>query len=197
MRYAELPETRWRNGAGTTRQIATVPANASTDSFTWRLSIASILVAGPFSSYPGVDRVLLNCGPGPLALEVNGAQTLLLRHEHLSFDGEDAVSASPPQEASLPQGPTLDLNLMTRRLSCRGSLELLHLDGPISDDAPGLQAFVVLQGRAVVDGRKLDALDTVFPSGSGDGIGFENALVAAITVTALADDDAAAPHPGD
>lgn len=189
LRYRELPETRWRNGAGTTRQIIAVPSG-STDAFLWRLSIASILEPGPFSAYPDVDRILLNCGPGALALEVNGVQRRLTRHEQLAFDGEDDVSAA------LPDGPTHDLNLMTNRSACRGSLERLHLDGPMPDRTmlPGTplpgpmpdgtpRAYVILAGSAVVEGVEVGPLDTVLPSGSAPALLFRDALVAAVTVT--------------
>lgn len=193
LRYRDLPETRWRNGAGTTRQIIAVPSG-STDAFLWKLSIASILESGPFSAYPGVDRILLNCGPGALALEVNGVQRRLPRHEQLAFDGEDDVSAA------LPDGPTHDLNLMTNRSACRGSLERLHLDGPVPDGImpdrtmpagttlPGpvpdgtQRAYVILAGSAVVDGIEVGPLDTVLPSGSAPALLFRDTLVAAVTI---------------
>lgn len=183
LRYRDLPETRWRNGAGTTRQIIAVPSG-STDAFLWRLSIASILESGPFSAYPGVDRILLNCGPGALALEVNGVQRRLPRHEQLAFHGEDDVSAA------LPEGPTHDLNLMTNRSACRGSLERLHLDGPVPDGimpdrtmpAGTPRVYLILAGSAVVDGIEVGPLDTVLPSGSAPALLFRDALVAAVTI---------------
>lgn len=184
LRYRDLPETRWRNGAGTTRQIIVVPSG-STDAFLWRLSIASILEPGPFSPYPGVDRVLVNCGPGTLALEVNGVQTRLPRHEQLAFEGEDDVSAA------LPDGPTHDLNLMTNRSACQGSVERLRLNGPVPDRTmlpgtkprEGPRAYVVLTGSAVVEGIEVGPLDTVLPSGSATSLLFRDALVAAVRVT--------------
>src|SRR5262249_37619839 len=55
IRAAEYPVQPWKNGQGTTREIAVdgeVP-------FRWRLSWAHIGGGGPFSEYPGYDRILV------------------------------------------------------------------------------------------------------------------------------------------
>src|SRR6202035_3919738 len=46
--YIAMP---WRNGAGITHEIAREPAHGAL--FSWRLSLASLQVNGPFSPYPG------------------------------------------------------------------------------------------------------------------------------------------------
>ena len=37
-----LPTQRWKNGAGTSREVARGPADASFDDFDWRISLAEI-----------------------------------------------------------------------------------------------------------------------------------------------------------
>jgi len=54
--YAQLPVSRWRNGGGETREIISYPPGAA--EFQWRATIATIDADGPFSPFPGVDRVI-------------------------------------------------------------------------------------------------------------------------------------------
>jgi environmental stress-induced protein Ves len=49
----------WKNGGGTTRQLAVGPADATADDFLWRLSIARIDAPGSFSVFSGIDRTIL------------------------------------------------------------------------------------------------------------------------------------------
>ena len=53
-----LPATPWKNGGGLTREIVCMPHGGGLDSFDWRVSIAHIASNGPFSTFPGVDRVI-------------------------------------------------------------------------------------------------------------------------------------------
>ena len=50
------PVTPWKNGGGLTREVAAFPANASMADFDWRISIADVAAAGPFSRFENVDR---------------------------------------------------------------------------------------------------------------------------------------------
>ncbi|PPS58274.1 hypothetical protein CRX72_12315 [Pantoea sp. BRM17] len=57
--------SRWRNGGGETREIVSFPPGAA--DFAWRASIATLDASGPFSLFPGVDRVItLLQGDSPL-----------------------------------------------------------------------------------------------------------------------------------
>src|SRR5450830_1793080 len=63
--FASLTPSPWKNGGGSTTEIAVEPPGATLHSFEWRLSLASIAHDGPFSHFPGVDRSLaLLDGPG-------------------------------------------------------------------------------------------------------------------------------------
>ncbi|HEU4539125.1 MAG TPA: HutD family protein, partial [Polyangiaceae bacterium] len=60
-----LPAQPWKNGGGTTREIAAMPPDAGTSGFAWRVSVAEIARPGPFSAFPGVDRqIVLLAGEG-------------------------------------------------------------------------------------------------------------------------------------
>ncbi|PJI43881.1 MAG: hypothetical protein CTR53_02425 [Ferrovibrio sp.] len=62
---ASLDAEPWKNGGGTTYQIAVDPPEANTSNFRWRVSRAVIEKDGPFSSFPNVSRwIVLVSGPG-------------------------------------------------------------------------------------------------------------------------------------
>ena len=48
----------WKNGGGTTIEIAVSPHGAGLDDFDWRVSMAHVASHGPFSLFPNIDRTL-------------------------------------------------------------------------------------------------------------------------------------------
>jgi environmental stress-induced protein Ves len=119
-----LPATPWKNGGGTTRQLAIHPPEATLDNFAWRISCARVASGGPFSYFPGVDRSLALLDGAGLGLQLLGiGRTLRPCGEALMFAGEAEVTAQ------LVDGPVSDLNVMTRRDAWRHRLWYLHLDG--------------------------------------------------------------------
>ena len=113
---AELTPMPWKNGGGTTREIAAWPPAAGLDAFDWRLSIADIAADGPFSAFPGIDRqIVLLDGDGVRLRARDGSfdHRLATVGEPFAFAGEATV------EATLLGGPTRDFNVMTRRGRCR------------------------------------------------------------------------------
>lgn len=117
-----LPPQRWKNGAGTTREIAVEPAGAGTDGFDWRLSIAEVEHDAPFSAFPGVDRCIVLLGGAGMALQPeDGTAAHALRPlQPWTFPGERAI------EARLTAGPCSDFNVMTRRGRWRADVRALH-----------------------------------------------------------------------
>lgn len=105
--FSTLPVSRWKNGKGETREIFRV---ASSDAdFLWRASMATLQEDGPFSLFPGVDRVLVLVEGSPLW--VRGQQL-----EHHLQPGEPWVF--PGEWPLATQGisaPGLDFNVMTQR----------------------------------------------------------------------------------
>ena len=126
LRAADRVATPWKNGLGVTREIAVHPPGASLDDFDWRLSMANVDAGGPFSNFPGVER-LLAVLDGRLALRIDGRAPIELGADTppLAFPGD------VPVEAELLAGPVTDLNLMSRRGQVRATLERLHIDAPI------------------------------------------------------------------
>ncbi len=100
----------WKNGGGVTREVAVHPKGSGFDTLEWRVSIAQVRSAGPFSSLPGLDRRLAVL-EGTLSLVIGQAPEVRLSPATpaLQFPGEAPVQAQPVD------GPVMDLNIMTRR----------------------------------------------------------------------------------
>jgi environmental stress-induced protein Ves len=113
----------WRNGGGSTRQVAIDPPGATVQSgFRWRISLARIAADGPFSLFPGVDRALWLLAGAGLELAMAGRVVRLVQPlERLDFAGETAVAAR------LLGGPTEDLNVMSDRAAVDAMVELVRL----------------------------------------------------------------------
>jgi environmental stress-induced protein Ves len=110
LRAAVRVAAPWKNGGGTTFEVASFPAGSTLDSFGWRISLAGVREGGPFSIFPGVDRKLAII-EGRLSLAVEGRDTLELSPDSsvVGFPG-DVPTASQPLSSSVT-----DLNVMTRR----------------------------------------------------------------------------------
>ncbi|PWF45106.1 HutD/Ves family protein [Massilia glaciei] len=129
--YAALEPTCWKNGAGSTIEIATAPKGAGFDDFDWRVSLATIAQDGPFSVFPGIERTLALVEGAGMTLDIEGHSRFRLSDEHpvLEFAGESVV------KASLNGGATTDFNVMTRRARCHHRLGRRTLAGS-SEFAP-------------------------------------------------------------
>lgn len=102
----------WKNGGGTTTEIAIYPEDAGWNDFLWRVGIADIRQSGPFSSFPGIDRsiILLDCPVGSgMTLKVDESPHEMIQHEFIDFPGEAATHGVLRGEA------VRDLNVMSRR----------------------------------------------------------------------------------
>ncbi|HVI33994.1 HutD family protein [Phenylobacterium sp.] len=110
LRAADRVPVPWKNGGGVTREVAAFPEGAGFDDFLWRVSMAEVRADGPFSVFPGVDRVLAVL-EGRLRLEVEGLPPV-----ELSPESPPAVfPGDAPTHGAVLDGPVLDLNVMTRR----------------------------------------------------------------------------------
>lgn len=119
IRADSLIAKSWKNGGGVTREIAAGPQGASLDAFAWRLSLADVAGDGAFSSFAGVDRVLvLLDGAGMRLTEAGGGVHSLEAPLAIArFAGET------PIDAALIDGPTRDFNVMVRRDRARASVQ--------------------------------------------------------------------------
>jgi environmental stress-induced protein Ves len=124
--------TLWKNGGGSTAEIAVEPSGASLDSFDWRISMAQVTSDGPFSEFPGIDRTLAVVRGDGLVLTIGGTAPVTLERgsDPISFAGDIATSAR------LIAGEITDLNVMTRRR--RFSHRLQRIRQPVSCDLDGV-----------------------------------------------------------
>jgi uncharacterized protein len=120
LHFNDLVATPWKNGEGLTREIARAPMNSTLEDFSWRVSIADVHQSGPFSEFPGVDRVIALLDGAGMRLEIDDGRVhdLTTPHTPFHFRGEDAVYAR------LLGGGCRDINLMLRRAVVYGEVEV-------------------------------------------------------------------------
>jgi uncharacterized protein len=105
--------TAWRNGAGTTRSLAS--SDDADGAVLWRVSVADLQHESEFSSFPDLNRLFVPLGA--TRLSVDGSERHCEAGEQVRFAGEAAVSAAA-------RVPTRALNVMTRRGKYRAEVFL-------------------------------------------------------------------------
>ncbi|WP_048438870.1 HutD family protein [Caenimonas sp. SL110] len=106
IRASDAAVQPWRNGGGVTRELLAWPSG---DDWAVRISLADVSRAGPFSSFPGVDRWFAVLTGAGVELTVDGALHRVTRADPaLAFSGGAVV------DCRLLGGATLDLNLMVK-----------------------------------------------------------------------------------
>jgi environmental stress-induced protein Ves len=109
LRAADRVATPWKNGGGITREVAIWPPGSKFDDFDWRVSIAEVREAGPFSTFERIDRTMAI---------LNGRLELRLSDRTIALDpSSDPVlfAGDVPCEGIPAGGPVTDLNVMVRR----------------------------------------------------------------------------------
>ncbi len=157
LRAAEYREVPWKNGGGTTREIALARDPQRPESPLWRLSIATIGADGPFSDFSGYDRTIV-------ALEGNGVE--------LNFDDGESVRLDRPYASCsfagerrlacrLLDGPVRDFNVMTRRDRCAHAVTIAHLAAGEPCDPGSARVALILAGRLRANGEEARRFDLV------------------------------------
>lgn len=111
----------WKNGLGSTAQIAIHPQGAdfSKGDYLWRVSSATVASNSPFSQFPGCDRwLVVLSGEGML---INGFPLLPLSPFH--FSGDDL------NHSELIDGAIEDLGIIYRRDKIQASMMINELRG--------------------------------------------------------------------
>ncbi len=136
-----LRETPWKNGGGTTREVACWPPGCGLDDFDWRVSIATIAASGTFSAFAGVDRTIV-------LLEGMGIR---LQSPDFSIDWRLDRPLAPfgfPGEAApnceLLGGASSDLNVMVRRGRLQAEVGVVRQRAAFGAAAHGL--LLAVQG---------------------------------------------------
>lgn len=144
IRLADCPSQPWKNGLGRTREMAVQPSAAGSDDFLWRISIAEVDSAAPFSSFPGIDRqiALLDGAGFTMTLDDGRVHALTTPFAPFAFAGEAKV------EVTLAGGPTRDFNLMLHRARVRGAIDVWRDAGPQLTDGA---TVLVYCARGTID----------------------------------------------
>ncbi|MEV0529568.1 HutD family protein [Streptomyces sp. NPDC050439] len=126
LRWSEYRSMPWKNGGGVTREVASgavrpvrEPAQEPADGFDWRVSIADVDAGGPFSPFPGIDRVITLVEGEGMVLTVDGTSQLVEPLSPFAFPG-DATT-----DCLLKAGAVRDMNVMTRRGRATAQVRML------------------------------------------------------------------------
>lgn len=153
IRLVDRPESAWANGRGITREL--LRDGEAPEGWNWRLSVATVSEPGPFSSLPGIDRVLVCAGDAPLSLSIDGRAQEVQPGHPIFFAGESDVS-------SYGSVVTRDVNVMVRRTTTIAEVQVLDPGEPvIRNDDSEVTAFVALTDGTEVGGLLLTVGDTV------------------------------------
>ena len=172
VRAAAIAVTPWKNGMGRTRELAVHPRGADLSHFIWRVSVAEVDSAAPFSAFAGVDRqIALLEGAGFVMRFADGsAHRLDDPYVPFAFAGEASV------EVSLLGGATRDFNLMLRRGAAAGRIETWRAG---THALAGVALVYAARAEIVTPEGRLQAGDVWHvPSGTPDTLSLDGASVA-------------------
>jgi len=119
--YIAVP---WKNGGGLTRELHREPPEPAR--FDWRLSLATIDAAGPFSAFDDYDRTLtLVRGAGvEMTFHQHGSARLSSVGQMAQFDGAWQTSCV------LLDGPSTDLNLIVSKTRLQSMSRSVRISAP-------------------------------------------------------------------
>ena len=156
IRAADCKVMPWKNGGGTTTEIAVSPEGASLSDFDWRISMAHVGQDGPFSSFHGIDRTLSVLTGNGIRLAFGDGETVALDRATAPF----FFAADRAVDGVLVDGAIDDLNVMSRRGAWSHSVESLTGRAHGIAAERGLLVLVARQGDWQVNGAVLAAGDS-------------------------------------
>ncbi len=131
----------WKNGGGTTTEIALAPLPGDAGRFLWRVSIADVAQAGPFSAFSGYERLIAVVEGAGMRLTVDGVPaTVQHRAPAFRFSGDAVV------DCALLDGPIRDFNLIVDRAHAEGRLDLVPAGGFVAVPGEGVALVHALDG---------------------------------------------------
>ncbi|MGW5421731.1 HutD/Ves family protein [Streptomyces sp. NPDC003943] len=179
LRAHDRPATPWRNGGGVTREVAAGPAEAGLDDFVWRVSLADVATGGPFSAFPGVDRVITVVdGPG-MELTVDGTpHTVADPYEPFAFSGDAATGCR------LLGGPIVDFNVMTRRDAATADVRVEREEFTVAPRSGTQTLVIALAGTATAaePGVTLDRFDAILLPADEAAVFHVDGVTAVVTI---------------
>lgn len=175
-RLADCPAKPWKNGLGRTRELAIHPLGAGMGDFLWRVSVAEVESAAPFSAFPGIDRVIALLDGDGFTMKLDDGRTHALTTSCVpfAFPGEVGV------DVALAGGACRDFNLMLRRGRAHGDIEVWRTTGTRQADTAIVLVYC-MRGRIDTGDGVLHAGDAWRP-GSGALVLHRDALALAVRV---------------
>lgn len=135
LRAGDARRVPWRNGRGVTEELALAPAGATFErgNFDWRVARATVGEAGPFSAFPGFERVLVVVRGAGLRLEHGGdaPAAIVPPLAPYRFSGEWTTTATPLD------GSVTDVNVLARRGIAQAEVEVLRPVAAVPGGLPG------------------------------------------------------------
>ncbi|WP_447034839.1 HutD/Ves family protein [Streptomyces sp. DSM 118878] len=200
LRWSAYRTVPWKNGGGVTREVASgtvrAPSDRSglaaltepADGFDWRLSVADVDAAGPFSAFPETDRVITPVEGEGMVLTVDGTAQPVGPLNPFAFPGDAST------DCRLKAGPVRNVNVMTRRGRATAHVRIITVDTShgaeltyAADET--LLVMAATEGISVgsPDGREtaLGRLDCVRGEGPGSLTLRGDGTVAEIRITAV------------
>ncbi|MCP4564867.1 MAG: HutD family protein [Bosea sp.] len=162
IRAADCLVMPWKNGGGTTTEIAVAPEGASLNDFDWRISMAHVGQDGPFSSFPGIDRTLSVLTGAGITLAFGDGERIRLDRSSAPYP----FAADRAVDGVLVDGPIDDLNVMSRRGRWRHRVERLSGAGSLTA-SENLLVLVARRGEWQVNGTALPAGDSAILDAPG------------------------------
>lgn len=165
----------WKNGGGTTTEIATEPENAKGHDYLWRVSIADVARDGPFSRFPGFDRVSMMISGNGLVLDAgaNGTVSLETLFQPAAYSGDWMV------DGRLTDGPIGNFNVIYNPSKVSVIVDVVDLtrSTPHETRRSYSSTTTLLQGDPITvdDGRQTYELgigDTLISKGYPDHLEF-------------------------
>jgi hypothetical protein len=167
--YRRVP---WKNGGGMTSEIARRPVGGEdAEGYRWRLSIADVAAEGPFSAFPGLERLIAVIDGAGMTLAIDGRAPVSVRNGDpaLGFSGDSAV------DCRLLAGPIRDFNLIFDPASVDGRMDWLGPEQPLQFDGGDVLIHVIAGSGAIeADGGRL----VVGPGSTGWSAGHRGSLSA-------------------
>jgi uncharacterized protein len=145
----------WKNGLGMTREVAN--GHRPDGSMLWRVSLATVDRDGPFSDFTGYKRVIMMLEGEGMRLDFGSHGTAWLERPFVPvvFDGAWLTSAT------LMDGPTRDLNVVTAQQDAASEVEVLPVAKALDIEGRGLTLVHVLRGSIAAAADTLDTGDTL------------------------------------
>lgn len=130
---ADYQIKQWKNGGGTTEELLVFP---NPTDYLWRMSVATIKQSGPFSLFPGYQRILVPLSGSIILSHDRGKSIILKKNIPYSFSGEQQT------DCELASEQARDFNLIYKAGTMRAAITTHTIEKTWSLKTSGMQNFI-------------------------------------------------------